>query len=84
MRTNQDILNQMALMGVPREQPDQIKRNLNPHRAAVVAMALFHAEYAIFGGGSMDFYDSLSSGQKQTCREIVANIEAAPVEPRGA
>lgn len=65
------------------KEKQQIKRDLNPHKAAVVAMALFNREYAKQGGGSMQFYDSLSDDQKKTCREIVTKIESAPDEPNG-
>lgn len=56
-------------------------RNLRPHKAARVAMILYNERYAFKQkGGSMDFWDSLTSGEQQTCRELVAQIEVAPDE----
>jgi hypothetical protein len=56
------------------------KRNLNPHKAARVAMVLWNKEYGAQNGGSMDFWDKLSEGDKRICREIVKEIEKAPEE----
>ncbi len=55
-------------------------RNLNPHKSAKAAMWLFGQRYAAQGGGSMDFWDSLSESDKNLCRNLVADIAAAPVE----
>jgi hypothetical protein len=52
-------------------------RNLNPHKEAIVAMALYNHRYAQRGSGSMDFYDSLSEGEKTVCRDIVKRLENA-------
>jgi hypothetical protein len=57
------------------------RRNLNPHKAARVALLLYGREYAAQNGGSMDFWDKLSEGRKQTCREELEKIEKAPKEP---
>ena len=56
------------------------KRNLNPHKAALVAMTLYCREYAEQSGGSMDFWDSLTESQKRTCREALKRIERAKPE----
>lgn len=48
------------------------RRNLNPHKPAVMAMCLFSRHYAAQNGGSMDFWDSLTVGEQQTCRDLVA------------
>lgn len=58
----------------------QAKRNLNPHKAAIAAMYLWGDEYSLQGGGSMDFWDALGGGRKETCRELVAKILEAPSE----
>lgn len=59
---------------------DRDRRNLNPHKAARVAMAIYGQQYAKQGGGSMDFWDSLTEGEKRTCREILKQIESSPDE----
>jgi hypothetical protein len=56
------------------------KRNLNPHKPAVVAMAMWGNRYAAQNGGSMDFWDKLSSSEQRICREIVERIAQAPEE----
>lgn len=55
-------------------------RNLNPHKAAVVAMHRWGDRYARQGGGSMDFWDGLSESDKQLCRETVTAVMLAPHE----
>lgn len=55
-------------------------RNQNPHKAAVAAMFLYGSEYSRQGGGSMDFWDSLSDSRKNLCREMVSKIENARKE----
>jgi hypothetical protein len=50
------------------------KRNLNPHAEAIMAMHVWHDEYAHQGSGSMDFYDKLSEGEKRVCKEGVDQI----------
>jgi hypothetical protein len=59
--------------------PDQT-RNLNPHKAAVVAMWIFNVEYQQSRKGSMDFWDSLSKGKRNTARRCLETIEKAPEE----
>lgn len=55
-------------------------RNLNPHKAAKAAMWLYSKQYAASGGGSMDFWDSLSESAKRKCRDLVSGIEKCPAE----
>lgn len=58
---------------------EQDRRNLNPHRSALMAMYLYATRYSAQRGGSMDFWDSLTDGEKQTCRECVGRLlEASP------
>lgn len=56
------------------------RRNLNPHKAAVVAMYLWGRAYSHQGGGSMDFWDDLSPASRDLCRRMVADIEKARPE----
>ena len=57
-------------------------RNLNPHKPALIAMWIWGREYAAQRGGSMDFWDTLSDSQKETCRECVKRLAKAPEESR--
>ena len=57
-------------------------RNLNPHRAAKAAMWLWGDKYAAQHGGSMDFWDSLSEGDKDLARRMVRDILGSPEEHR--
>jgi hypothetical protein len=59
---------------------ERAKRNLTPHKVARVAMFLFGQRYAAQVGGSMDFWDALPERDKQTCREVLQEIERAPKE----
>ena len=52
-------------------------RNLNPHAEAIMARVLWSVRYAAGGGGQMDFYDSLTAGEKRNCRELVDRILTA-------
>jgi len=61
---------------------DDQTRNLNPHKEAIVAMALYSKRYGQRGSGSMDFYDSLSDGEKHVCRDIVDRLEKARRETK--
>ena len=54
--------------------------NLKPHKPARVAMVLYNERYARQGGGSIDFWNKLTKGEKDTCRKIVSEIESAPSE----
>lgn len=57
------------------------KRNLNPHQSAVAAMWLWGERYAAQGGGSMDFWDSLTDSEKRLCRDMVRRIMEARRDP---
>ena len=59
-------------------------RNLNPHAAACVAMAIWGKRYAAQRGGSMNFWDSLTKGEKQTAAGIANNIRKARPYTGGA
>lgn len=50
------------------------KRNLNPTPAAKVAMIIWGKEYSEQGGGSMDFWDSLSNDKKKRCELVVKEL----------
>lgn len=52
-------------------------RNLNPHAAARAAMWLFGRRYSEFGGGSMDFWDSLSRSDKRNAAMLAKEIREA-------
>ena len=56
------------------------RRDLNPHKAARMAMWLWSANYAASGLGSMGYWDSLSEQARETCREAVSEIEDSPSE----
>lgn len=55
-------------------------RNLHPHKAARYAMHFYSDRYAKQGGGSMDFWDSLTERERQECRERVADLLRFPDE----
>lgn len=57
--------------------PDQT-RNLNPHKAAIVAMYIYHNEYAAQKGGSMDFWDGLTNYEKKVCFELLEKLGIKP------
>jgi hypothetical protein len=50
------------------------KRNLNPTPEARVAMWLYSKEYVEYGGGSMDFWDSLKESAKDQCRQMYKDV----------
>lgn len=52
-------------------------RNLNPHAAARVAMVFYGKRYADYGGGSMDFWDSLAPNEKAFCATIARQVRLA-------
>lgn len=56
---------------------DRALRNLNPHAAALAAMTLYSERYAAQSGGSMDFWSTLTDGEKQTCADIARRIREA-------
>lgn len=59
---------------------ERARRNLNPHKPAVIAMSMWGHEYSQQGGGSMDFWDKLTESRKQICREVLERLEKAPKE----
>lgn len=60
-----------------RMNPNRMQRNMNAHAAAHVAMCLYNERYAAQGGGAMDFWDSLSQGEKKTCAHAAQRIRDA-------
>ena len=57
------------------------RRNLEPHKSARMAMCLYASRYAFQQrGGSMDFWDALTEGERDTCRDLVKELLAAPDE----
>lgn len=50
------------------------RQNLNPHAEARLAMALWGDEYAAQNGGSMDFWDELSTSRKALCVRLMSDI----------
>jgi hypothetical protein len=54
---------------------NELKRNLNPHKEAKMAMWLWSEEYANQHGGSMTFYDRLDDYRKRLCKQAVDEIE---------
>ncbi len=56
------------------------KRNLNPHKLAVLARYIFHHRYMEQLGGQMDFWDGLTDGEKQVCRDCLSEVTAAKDE----
>ena len=57
-------------------------RNINGHAEARVARLLYNVEYAAQHGGLMDFWDTLTDGQKNTCRKCLDEILEARKEVR--
>ncbi len=64
------------------DERERNRRNLNPHKPAVIAMSMWGAEYSRQGGGSMDFWDKLSESRKKICREVLRQLQKAPEEVR--
>lgn len=58
--------------------PDQ-SRNLNPTPAARWAMANWGSRYAAQRGGSMDFWDGLSDGEKRLAQSMADEIIEAAI-----
>ena len=56
-------------------------RDLHPHKAARAAMWLWGQRYSQQRGGSMTFWDRLTDSERDLCRRMVAEIEAAEPEP---
>ena len=55
-------------------------RNLNPHKAARLAMIIWRGEYAKQGGGSMDFWDKIGEAKRQQARHLLKGILEAKDE----
>lgn len=58
-------------------------QNLNPHREARLAMIVWGNEYALQGGGVMDFWETLSEPRKKVCREWCDLMEVTPRKDQG-
>ena len=56
------------------------QRNLDPHRPARCAMWLYNDQYRKQKGGSMDFWDKLSSSEKNNCRSMAEQISCTRPE----
>lgn len=56
------------------------KRNMKPTAPARVAMALYCDRYGAQRGGSMDFWDTLTEGEKHTCRAIAERVKECPMD----
>ena len=54
---------------------NRVKRNLNPHAEARLAMLIWGKEYSRKGCGSMDFWDYLDESRKKLCVEQVRLIK---------
>lgn len=50
------------------------KRNLNPIPAARVARIIWGHRYSLQGGGTMDFWDSLSPHDRRRCELVVKEL----------
>lgn len=57
----------------------QSERDLNPTAPAKVAMILYNKRYASQNLGSMGFFDSLSSTEKNACIRYAEDIKEAPM-----
>ena len=55
------------------------ERNLNPTPEAALAMIVHGRAYSQQSGGSMDFWDGLTKGQKLTIRSLLKTIEKAQI-----
>lgn len=56
------------------------QRNLNPHAEARLAMVIWSSDYCKQRGGVMDFWDTLSAGQKRQTRELLDKLLLLPRE----
>ncbi|MGI9490856.1 MAG: hypothetical protein ACR2QF_00360 [Geminicoccaceae bacterium] len=56
----------------------EIDRNLRGHAEAIAARWLWSHEYAVQGGGQLDFYDALPNRKKRLVQEMVDAILSAP------
>lgn len=53
---------------------ERATRNINAHQAATFARIHWGRRYSEQGGGTMDFWDTLSRSEKAFCCEAVADI----------
>lgn len=53
------------------------KRNLEPTAPAIVAMHMWSERYCMQSGGSMDFWDGLSTFEQKFCEEIATKVREA-------
>ncbi len=53
-------------------------RNTHPHAEAEIARTIYAGEYEAQDGGTMDFWDSLSSKRKEYCVCLVDEILSLP------
>lgn len=51
--------------------------NLNPTPEAVMAMCIWGKRYSEWGGGSMDFWHSLSKGEQRSCMKAAEQFRKA-------
>lgn len=58
-------------------------RNLNPTLAARVAMIIWGQRYAAQRGGSMDFWDQLSTDEQSRCEMVVRELKVHTTEQSG-
>lgn len=56
------------------------RHNLNPHKPARAAQWLWSKRYAEYGGGSMDFWHSLSAQEQEIARRCAKDISKARPE----
>lgn len=59
---------------------ERTARNFNAHKPAQMAKFLYWDRYGTQYGGVMDFWDTLTEGEKNTCRKCVKEIEEAREE----
>jgi hypothetical protein len=70
--------NKLKLRG---DKVEDQRRNLNPTKAAKVAMIIWGKEYSEQGGGSMDFWDRLTPEEKRRCEIVVRELSGKRIEP---
>ncbi len=55
-------------------------RNLHAHKAALLNMWVWGEEYSRYGGGCMDYWDSVDENRKRHVRELLKRLEEAKEE----
>ena len=76
--TMDDQLLTMSMFATRREyEVALMKRDLNPHKSAKLAMWMWPETYAESGLGSMGFWDQLSDERKDYCRRCVVDVAKA-------